>query len=208
MEQGVYMSVTDIAELFGITTQAVYKQIRRKENLLDGHTVKRGGKLLIEKSAVFAMYGIKEQPAETGENQTFSTYKTDIYNQNNQETKQNQQEQLVQNQQEQLVANYINHLLQQIEDQKEQIERLSNTVQEKEQTIKDQYGKICELSESLANIAEKALATASRQQYLSVLDKQEIQTEEQEQETIYQENNEQKEKQGVIAKLASIFRTK
>ena len=173
-----YLSITEFAEKAGVSTQAIYKQISNAKGQLAPYVYRDGKQPLIEITALSKLYGVEiENSTFSTDNQPFLTaqdenstlestrYQEEIQPVNPNSTRNNQP----------FSTDYIEFLKAQIAelkaDRAEIEQRLTATIQEKDNIIKDQTAQLAQLAQQVAQIADKALLATSQQQYLTAMEK-------------------------------------
>ena len=182
MEIVRYLSIAEFAKAAGVSKQAVYKQINSEKSQLTPYLHRQGKKVSIHFSALADLYGVEyenttdltpeveeiatdttQEVEEKTTNTTFSTPENSTLP--TYSTPENQQ----------ISTDYIDFLkgeIAELKAQKEQTEqRLTATIQEKDQIIKSQADQLADLAQKVAAIANNAIMTTSQQQYLTAAEK-------------------------------------
>lgn len=60
-----FISIKEFSELAGVSTQALYKRIRKQNNSIQPFLKKENNQFTIDKSALYLLYGIKEEETTT-----------------------------------------------------------------------------------------------------------------------------------------------
>lgn len=173
-----YLSITEFAEKAGVSKQAIYKQISNAKSQLAPYVYRDGKPPLIEITALSKLYGVEiENSTFSTDNQPFSTAQDEnstLESTRNQEKIQPVNPNSTRNNQP-FSTDYIEFLKAQIEelkaDRAEIEQRLTATIQEKDNIIKDQTAQLAQLAQQVAQIADKALLATSQQQYLTAMEK-------------------------------------
>lgn len=143
------LTVPAFAELAGVSHQAIYQQASNPNSRLAPYVDRTGRKVMIDAAALADLYGVEQpdlpnQASEASQTQPDSTS---------------------------LARDYINHLENELQTLRAQNKELNDTVQSKDELIKDQAAQLADLAHKVTAIAEKALTATSQQQYLSALEK-------------------------------------
>ena len=177
-----YLSIAEFAEKAGVSKQAIYKQVNNENSQIAPFLLRDGKKTYIKVSALSELYKVDiGKLTFIGEEQPNSTEaeRAEVENTTEQATQSNpkkQPENPSSTQFNQPVStDYIEFLKKQIEELKadrDAVEkRLSATIQEKDNIIKEQSAQLSSLAQQVAQIADKALIATSQQQYLTAMEK-------------------------------------
>lgn len=186
MSNREYLTIAKFSEKAGVSKQAIYKQVNNQNSQLAPFVLRDGKKLLISISALSALYGVEtEELTETTPKETPTTQNSTNDNPAKveiptEEKQPSQPKNQVSTQDFQPIStDYIDFLKAQIAElkaEKREIEsRLNNTIQEKDNIIKDQSAQLAKLAQQVADIANKAITTTSQQQLLTAVEKAEKQ---------------------------------
>ena len=186
MSNREYLTIAKFSEKAGVSKQAIYKQVNNQNSQLAPFVLRDGKKLLISISALSALYGVEtEELTETTPKETPTTQNSTNDNPvkveiPTEEKQPSQPKNQVSTQDFQPIStDYIDFLKAQIAElkaEKREIEsRLNNTIQEKDNIIKDQSAQLAKLAQQVADIANKAITTTSQQQLLTAVEKAEKQ---------------------------------
>jgi DNA-binding transcriptional MerR regulator len=177
-----YLSISEFAELAGVSKQAIYKQVNNENSQIAPYLLRDGKRTLIKVSALSELYKVDitnltfTTPAEdaggagstpTGQPKVEETTPpTTADNPIDQPNNPNSTPDF-----QPISTDYIEYLKAQVADlkaEKEAVEmRLSATIAEKDSIIKDQSAQLARLAQQVAQIADKALITTAQQQYLT-----------------------------------------
>lgn len=177
MDEVKYIPVKEFAERAGVSTQAIYKAVRKANGKLSPYVIQDGNRYYIKSNALTEVYGVgiietnltTNQPTAKVENQPKNQPERLENNQlsTNQPTQEVEKQPTLQPTNQPETNPFTTYLLSQIDELKAEIERYKCIVQEKDRTITEMAGQI-------ADIANRALTATTNQQQLSAMDKQPI----------------------------------
>ena len=177
-----YLTIAEFADRAGVSKQAIYKQVNNENSQIAPFLLRDGKKTYIKVSALSELYKVDTLSlTQTEEKQPFSTKQEqiEVENKPEQTTQSNPKKQPDNPNSTQfnqpISTDYIEFLKKQIEELKadrDAVEqRLSATIQEKDNIIKEQSAQLSSLAQQVAQIADKALIATSQQQYLTAMEK-------------------------------------
>lgn len=148
------LTIKEFAERAGVSTQAIYKAVRKENGRLSPYVIQENNRYYINPTALTEVYkvGIIENNLTT--NQPTQKPTAEVENQP-----------ILQPTNQPETNPFTTYLLSQIDELKAEIERYKGIVQEKDNTIQEMAGQI-------ADIANRALITTTNQQQLSAMEKQ------------------------------------
>jgi hypothetical protein len=177
-----YLSISEFAELAGVSKKAIYKQVNNENSQIAPYLLRDGKRTLIKVSALSELYKVDTTnltfttPAEdAGTAGSTPTGNPMVEETTPQATPNNPIEQpdnpISTPNFQPISTDYIEFLKAQVADlkaEKDAVEkRLSATIAEKDTIIKDQSAQLAQLAQQIAQIADKALITTAQQQYLT-----------------------------------------
>ena len=177
-----YLTIAEFADRAGVSKQAIYKQVNNENSQIAPFLLRDGKKTYIKVSALSELYKVDTLGlTQTEEKQPFSTKQeqVEVEKTTEQTTQSNPKKQPDNPNSTQfnqpISTDYIEFLKKQIEELKadrDAVEqRLSATIQEKDNIIKEQSAQLSSLAQQVAQIADKALIATSQQQYLTAMEK-------------------------------------
>lgn len=186
-----YLSIAEFAEKAGVSKQAIYKQVNNENSQIAPYVLRDGKKTLIKVSALSALYGVEVDnltfATQNCEEQTTQTTPKDeaAVDETTSDNHENQPEPQKTTQENQPIStDYIEFLKAQVAElkaDKDAVEqRLNATIAEKDSIIKEQSAQLAELAQQVAKIADRALIATAQQQYLTAMEKKEVDTPEEE----------------------------
>lgn len=163
MDEVKYIPVKEFAERAGVSTQAIYKAVRKANGKLSPYVIQDGNRYYIKSNALTEVYGVgiietnltTNQPTETNQNQPKATAIQPDGCENV-----NQKQPNSTNQQ----PDFTTYLLAEIEELKAEKAGYLDTIQK-------QAEQIAELAERCAELANRALTTTTNQQTLAAMDR-------------------------------------
>ena len=181
-----YLSIAEFAEKAGVSKQAIYKQVNNENSQISPFVLRDGKKTLINVSALSELYKVDigkfnqttQKETEESENTTQQVEfePTEATQEPTHSNPKEQPKKTFSTQENQPVStDYIEFLkgqLAELKAEKEAIEqRLTTTIQEKDNIIKEQSAQLADLAQQVAQIAHKAIIATSQQQYLTAMEK-------------------------------------
>ena len=177
-----YLSIAEFAEKAGVSKQAIYKQVGNENSQIAPYLLRDGKRTLIKVSALRELYKVDTEnltftthTEDTGQPEATPKGENEVEETTPQTTADNPTQQpdnpfsTLENQP--ISTDYIEFLKAQVAElkaEKDAVEkRLSATIAEKDNIIKDQSAQLAQLAQQVAKIADKALITTAQQQYLT-----------------------------------------
>lgn len=184
MDEVKYIPVKEFAERAGVSTQAIYKAVRKANGKLSPYVIQDGNRYYIKSNALTEVYGVgiietnltTNQPTAKVENQPKNQPERLENNQlsTNQPTQEVEKQPTLQPTNQPETNPFTTYLLSQIDELKAEIERYKSIVQEKDRMIAEQNTQMAELTQSMVELSNRALTATTNQQQLSAMDKQPI----------------------------------
>lgn len=168
MEEIKYISVKEFAERAGVSTQAIYKAVRKANGRLSPYVIQEENRYYINPLALTEVYRVGIMETNLATNQPTPKPTKGFTNQ-----PQNQPTLQPTNQPKGLPTNpdFATYLLSQIDELKAEIERYKGIVKEKDRMIAEQNTQLAELTQSMVELSNRALTATTNQQHLSAMDK-------------------------------------
>lgn len=157
MDEVKYIPVKEFAERAGVSTQAIYKAVRKANGKLSPYVIQDGNRYYIKSNALTEVYGV-------------GIIETNLTT--NQPTQEVEKQPTLQPTNQPGTNPFTTYLLSQIDELKAEIERYKSIVQEKDRMIAEQNTQMAELTQSMVELSNRALTATTNQQHLSAMDKQ------------------------------------